>query len=83
TGFSLDLRGVVTALPLAEQQKGILDPYSTDTNLLAKIDALRASGQIVVQELPGHEAHKAELNCDRALVKTNSGWEVVPAGKKG
>ena len=83
TGFSLDLRGVVTALPLAEQQKGILAPYSTDTNLLAKIDALRASGQIVVQELPGHEAHKAELNCDRALVKTNSGWEVVPAGKKG
>lgn len=83
TGFSLDLRGVVTALPLAELQKGILAPYSADTDLLSKIDALRASGQIVVQELPGHEEHKAELNCDRALVKTNSGWEVVPAGKKG
>jgi ATP phosphoribosyltransferase regulatory subunit len=83
TGFSLDLRGVVTALPIAEPQKGILTPYNADTNLLAKIDALRASGQIVVQELPGHEAHKAELNCDRVLVKTNSGWEVVPVGNKG
>lgn len=83
TGFSLDLRGVVTALPIAESQKGILAPYNTDTNLLAKIDALRADGQVVVQELPGHEAHKAELNCDRALIKTSSGWEVVPAGKKG
>ncbi len=83
TGFSLDLRGVVTALPLADQQKGILAPYSTDTNLLAKIDALRSSGQIVMQELPGHESHRAELNCDRALAKTNSGWEIVPAGKKG
>lgn len=82
TGFSLDLRGAVTALPLAELQKGILAPYSTDVNLLTKIDALRASGQVVVQELPGHEAHRAELNCDRALVKTNSGWEVVPAGKE-
>jgi ATP phosphoribosyltransferase regulatory subunit len=83
TGFSLDLRGVVTALPLAELQKGILAPYSADVNLLTKIDALRASGQIVVQELPGHEAHRAELNCDRALIKTNSGWKVVPAGKEG
>jgi ATP phosphoribosyltransferase regulatory subunit len=83
TGFSLDLRGVVTALPLAEAQKGILAPYGTDTELLAKIDTLRASGQIVVQELPGHEKHKAELNCDRTLVKTDSGWEVVPIGKKG
>jgi len=83
TGFSLDLRGMVTALPLAELQKGILAPYNVDVNLLTKIDALRAGGQIVVQELPGHEAHRAELNCDRELVKTNSGWEVVPAGKEG
>ncbi len=83
TGFSLDLRGVVTALPLVESKKGILAPYSTDTTLLAKINALRADGQIVIQELPGHEQHKAELNCDRVLVKTNSVWEVAPAGKKG
>jgi len=83
TGFSLDLRGLVAALPLAELQKGILAPCSDAADLLVKIDALRASGQIVVQELPGHEVHKAELNCDRVLVKTNSGWEVVPDGKKG
>ena len=79
TGFSLDLRGLVTALPLAALQKGIFAPFSNDTDLASKIDELRASGQVVVQELPGHEAHRVELNCDRKLVKQGAGWQVVAA----
>ncbi|BCM25227.1 ATP phosphoribosyltransferase regulatory subunit [Methyloradius palustris] len=79
TGFSLDLRGIVIALPLAELPKGIFAPYEMDVALANKIEALRAEGHVVVQELPGHEAHRSELNCDRKLVKKDQQWQVVAA----
>lgn len=77
TGFSLDLRGLATALPAAENGKAILAPYADDALLHQKIAALRAAGEVVVIDLPGHEAHRAELGCDRMLVKQGSAWEVV------
>ncbi|MGX8882725.1 ATP phosphoribosyltransferase regulatory subunit [Methylovorus sp. SPW-M1] len=76
TGFSLDLRGLVTALPPAEIAQAIFAPYDHDPALTAKVDALRAEGQIVIQELPGHESHRNELQCDRQLVKQGDHWEV-------
>lgn len=79
TGFSLDLRGVVTALPPAQKHKAILAPWTTDTTLLMAIEALRAVGEVVVQELPGHEKHSAELGCDRRLKKQGTEWQVVAA----
>ncbi|HSH72763.1 MAG TPA: ATP phosphoribosyltransferase regulatory subunit [Methylophilaceae bacterium] len=83
TGFSLDLRGVVTALPLVELEKAIFAPYDMDSALAQKIASLRAEGQMVVQELPGHEAHRKELNCDRQLVKQSDGWQVIVAPELG
>jgi ATP phosphoribosyltransferase regulatory subunit len=79
TGFSLDLRGLVTALPAAESAKGILAPYDADVALQKKVQELRAAGEVVVVELPGHEAYRAELNCDRVLIKKKNGWEVTSA----
>jgi len=79
TGFSLDLRGLVSALPLAKLQKAIFAPYELDAALTSKIESLRAQGEIVVQELPGHEAHRKELNCDRQLLKQGGDWQVVAA----
>lgn len=79
TGFSLDLRGVVTALTPAELDKAIFAPAAVDADLAAKIEELRAAGQVVIQELPGHETHRNELNCDRKLVKQGTIWQVVPA----
>ena len=79
TGFSLDLRGVVSAMQPAEPEKTIFAPYTDDSGLSAKIDALRAAGEVVVQELPGHEGHRNELNCDRRLVKQGDVWQVVAA----
>ena len=76
TGFSLDLRGVVTALAPAKLTKAILAPAGEDAALLAKIEALRADGQIVVQELPNVKTQLAELNCDRKLVQKNNAWQV-------
>jgi ATP phosphoribosyltransferase regulatory subunit len=76
TGFSLDLRGVVTALPLPSLPKAILAPSGEDVAMLKKIETLRAEGQIVVQELPNVKAQLNELNCDRKLVQKNGAWQV-------
>ncbi|MFM9834554.1 MAG: ATP phosphoribosyltransferase regulatory subunit [Methylophilaceae bacterium] len=76
TGFSLDLRGVVTALAPAKLPKGILAPAGDEPSLLAKIEVLRAEGQIVIQELPNVKTQLAELHCDRKLVQKNSNWHV-------
>jgi ATP phosphoribosyltransferase regulatory subunit len=77
TGFSLDLRGLSTALPPAQSNKIVLAPYAADAALQEKVASLRASGEIVVVELPGHEQYRHELNCDRMLVKMGEAWEVV------
>jgi ATP phosphoribosyltransferase regulatory subunit len=77
TGFSLDLRGLVTALPVLDLKKGILAPYGNELSLLNKISILRASGEKVIQELPGHHAHNHELGCDRKLINKAGEWQVV------
>lgn len=81
TGFSLDLRGVATALPPAQPVKTIFAPASDDKTLLEKIAALRSEGHIVVQELNGVQPDMAELNCDKKLSHYNSGWHVVDIEK--
>jgi ATP phosphoribosyltransferase regulatory subunit len=78
TGFSLDLRGVVTALNAATLVKGILAPASDDAALQKKIEALRSEGQIVIQALPNDETNLSELNCDQALKQQGGEWQVVP-----
>lgn len=77
TGFSLDLRGVVTALSPAQSETAIFAPAQNDSTLIAKIDELRAEGYVVIQELPGVEFDFAELNCNKKLEHYNSGWHVV------
>jgi ATP phosphoribosyltransferase regulatory subunit len=78
TGFSLDLRGVVTALQANELKKGILAPVGDDPLLKAKIEDLRNKGHIVVQALPNGHTSYAELNCDRELKHNNGEWQVLP-----
>jgi ATP phosphoribosyltransferase regulatory subunit len=81
TGFSLDLRGLVTAMPIAKPAMAIFAPANDDQTLSAKIDSLRAEGHIVIQELAGFESNLEELNCDRKLAHYNSGWHVVAIDK--
>lgn len=77
TGFSLDLRGLMTALEPAKAMLAIMAPYSDDAVLQDTIARLRAMGEVVVVDLPGHEAHQNELGCNRKLVRQGSAWEVV------
>lgn len=83
TGFSMDMRALIGTMAAAEPTRGIWAPYADDAALGRMIDELRTAGEVVVVELPGHEAHRAELNCDRMLVKNDKGWGVVPAANKG
>ncbi len=78
-GFSLDLRGLVKALPRSNLKQCILAPYGNDDSLIKKIDELRKSGEKVVQELPGHEAYVDELNFNRKLKNLDGVWQVVAA----
>ena len=74
TGFSLDLRGVVTALLPATLPKAILAPAGCEKNLLSEIEALRAEGLVVIQALPNTQASAKELNCDSQLVHRDGKW---------
>ncbi|WP_137937544.1 ATP phosphoribosyltransferase regulatory subunit [Chitinivorax sp. B] len=82
TGFSFDLRELIGKLELGDAQKAILAPYAPDDSALYQvIRALRTNNEIVVINLPGHEAHVVELNVDRELQKRGGVWQVVPFGR--
>jgi ATP phosphoribosyltransferase regulatory subunit len=77
TGFSLYLRQLVRLLPVATLPPAILAPLSDDAELPALIARLRAQGEVVIVNLPGHGDHSQELNCDRVLTKKDDGtWQL-------
>ena len=38
---------------------------------------LRDAGEIVIADLPGHEAARAELGCDRTIENAGGRWQVI------
>jgi len=76
TGFSMDLREIARVAPGETRSGAILAPYLEDAALRAAVQALRDEGEIVIVDLPGHEAARAELGCDRRLVRRGAKWEV-------
>jgi ATP phosphoribosyltransferase regulatory subunit len=78
TGFSMDLRELATAQPDGHAKPGILAPYQPNDAVLQKrIAALRARGEVVVVDLPGHAKSRAELGCDRRLARRAGVWSVL------
>ena len=77
TGFSMDLRQLHGLLEKQAMTKGILAPLDSDPLLQEKIDELRAQGNAVVVDMLGDAAHRAELNCDRALVLRDGSWQII------
>ena len=78
TGFSVDLRELAPASPNGRTEAGILAPHlPRDAALQRRIDALRTRGEIVIVELPGHATARAELGCNRRLVRRAGKWRVV------
>jgi ATP phosphoribosyltransferase regulatory subunit len=75
TGFTMDLRELAGLAPAQQEPAAILAPFAPgDASLQAQIEALRARGEVVVLDLPGHESTRAELNCDRRLVQRGGEW---------
>ncbi|HEY0841648.1 ATP phosphoribosyltransferase regulatory subunit [Methylotenera sp.] len=81
TGFSLDLRGVVSALAPAQSNMAIYAPVSADPALVTKIASLRNEGRVVIEALDEADADLNELNCNQKLEHYNSGWHVVDVVK--
>jgi ATP phosphoribosyltransferase regulatory subunit len=81
TGFSMDLRQLYGLLPQQALPGGILAPHRDDAALQEKIAQLRGAGNIVVVDLLGDAAHRAELGCDRELVQRDGVWVVIESGK--
>jgi ATP phosphoribosyltransferase regulatory subunit len=73
-GFSLDLRQLSTAMPVAPLRAAIRAPWSEDAGLRAAIRALRADNETVVCALPGHDHETQEFACDRELVAVDNQW---------
>jgi ATP phosphoribosyltransferase regulatory subunit len=77
TGFSLDLRELSALTAAALPARGILAPYAPqDDTLRQAIDRLRDGGEVVVIDLPGHAATRAELGCDRRLIRRGAQWQL-------
>lgn len=77
TGFSMDLRQLYRLSQSVVTPRGILAPSLDDPSLREKMCALRAQGEVVVVDLLGTVAHRAELNCDRELVWRDGSWVIV------
>jgi ATP phosphoribosyltransferase regulatory subunit len=76
TGFSMDLREIARVAPRAQRLGAILAPYAEDEALRSAVDALRDQGEVVIIDLPGHESARAELGCNRRLVRRGMKWEI-------
>jgi ATP phosphoribosyltransferase regulatory subunit len=77
TGFTMDLRQLAGLRKDASKRKAILAPCADDDSLAKAIEELRAAGEIVVVDLPGHESAREELGCDRTIEKKDGKWRVT------
>ncbi|MBL8472823.1 MAG: ATP phosphoribosyltransferase regulatory subunit [Rhodocyclaceae bacterium] len=79
TGFSLDLRQLARAVPAPELPGAILAPAGTPcASLQDTMRALRARGERVIHELPGHAPeHWRAGGCDRRLIERDGAWVTV------
>ncbi|TSA16995.1 MAG: ATP phosphoribosyltransferase regulatory subunit [Betaproteobacteria bacterium] len=76
TGFTLYLLQLARLSPEPPAPGWIRAPRSTDPALEIAMATLRAAGEVVIQDLPGHESADDEARCTRELVKQKAKWQV-------
>lgn len=74
TGFSVDLKALMSKAPRPAAVAAIAAPCSDDDALWAMIAGLRESGEVVVAVLPGQPVPE---QCDRQLVLDQGQWTVA------
>jgi len=77
-GFSLDLKSLVAAVAPRPLRAAVRAPWHDEPGLAEAIASLRARGEVVVCELPGHDHEVDEFHCDRALRQVGGQWQVEP-----
>jgi ATP phosphoribosyltransferase regulatory subunit len=75
-GFSLDLKTLVTLVPVTPLRAAVRAPWGDEASLRQAVRALREQGETVVCMLPGHEDEADEFDCDRELVRDHADWVV-------
>lgn len=78
TGFSLDLRELATQVADPLPAGSILAKDGGEQGFAEAVAGLRAAGESVTIELPGHEGSWREAGCDRRLVLRGGAWQVEP-----
>lgn len=76
TGFSLDLKKLVTQFPEnGDSRDKISVVWADDSAQHETVRALRETGQIVIYDLPGQTSE-----CNKQLIQQNGHWQVVTTG---
>ena len=80
TGFSADLKVVAMLAERSDQSENgaVFSPLSDDYELAVTVRDLRASGRVVIQQLPGQSGDAEAMNCCYRLEKKDMQWTVVP-----
>ena len=77
TGFSVDVKSLIrfSDQPVAGNTP-IFAPAGHEESLLEKINALRAEGEVVIQQLDGQKANARQMGCGRRLVFEDGTWQI-------
>ena len=77
TGFSVDVKSLIrfSDQPVAGNTP-IFAPAGHGEALLKQINALRAEGEVVIQELDGQKADARQMGCGRRLVFEDGTWQI-------
>lgn len=74
TGFTLYLLELARLAPALPAPGCIRAPRVDDPALEAAMARLRRAGEVVIQDLPGHENQSDEGRCERKLVRQKGRW---------
>ncbi|AFL72484.1 ATP phosphoribosyltransferase regulatory subunit [Thiocystis violascens] len=84
-GFSTDLKSLLQHGQGLEQRYRETDPvyapWSADPALRETVERLRASGERVINALPGQQQDPRQLGCRRMLAERDGRWELQTLGK--
>ena len=77
TGFSVDVKSLIrfSDQPMAGNTP-IFAPAGHEEALLRQINALRAEGEVVIQQLDGQKADARQMGCGRRLVFEDGTWQI-------
>ena len=77
TGFSVDVKSLIrfSDQPVAGNTP-IFAPAGHEQALLEQINALRAAGEVVIQQLDGQKADARQMGCGRRLVFEDGTWQI-------